>query len=341
MLIRGMSVTTPARTALDPALPPRLTERSPASMHSRTLTELKMSDVELLIQRYRTSRRQASASRPEPRRPRLGVTARTWPLLIRAGPPRQIITRSVLDESGQTTARDSTWVGDVKIAAEYDGDHHRIDRWQFNRHRPYRDIDRDGLDLVVRVTSWILRAPSFTGSVDQLAEMNRRREISRLVASSFLGATRVTPRSPVSDQDGPGRGEHHRHGLGPLTSWPVQWRAPPSSAGRGSGSRASSLRNHGAGFEAGQLVCPCRWVPKPNAMWTVGFGRCGSSPGRRTPTRRKAKTPNNSIFSPGFELGAVELRRASGCGPCSSPARSQQHPRWHRAPSAWSTRPSH
>ena len=59
----------------------------------------------------------------------------------------------MLDEFGQIIARlDMGWE-DVKIAAEYDGDHHRIDRWQFNRDIARTETLTAMGWIVVRVTS--------------------------------------------------------------------------------------------------------------------------------------------------------------------------------------------
>lgn len=136
MLIRGMSVTTPTRTALDLACRNPLDRAVAAIDALANVTEVKMADVELLIQRYagrrgvKRARAALSLADPGSESPR-----ETWLrlLLIRAGLPAPITQIPVLDEFDQIIARlDMGWE-DVKIAAEYDGDHHRTDRWQFNR----------------------------------------------------------------------------------------------------------------------------------------------------------------------------------------------------------------
>ena len=154
--INGIRVTTPARTALD------LGRRNPINRAVAAIdalanaTNLKATDVALLAQRYR-GRRGMTRARAAFDLVDAGAESprETWLrlLLLRAGfpPPRTQIP--VYDEFGQLVARlDMGWE-DSMIAAEYDGDHHRTNRRQFNR-----DIARtDSLTamgwIVVRVTS--------------------------------------------------------------------------------------------------------------------------------------------------------------------------------------------
>lgn len=156
MLIRGMSVTTPARTALDLACRSPLDRAVAAVDALANATELKMSDVELLIRRY-AGRRGIKRARAALDLIDSGSESprETWLrlLLVRAGLPRPITQIPVLDEFGQIIARlDMGWE-DVKIAAEYDGDHHRIDRWQFNRDIARTETLTAMGWIVVRVTS--------------------------------------------------------------------------------------------------------------------------------------------------------------------------------------------
>ena len=156
MLIRGMSVTTPARTALDLACRSPLDRAVAAVDALANATELKMSDVELLIRRY-AGRRGIKRARAALDLIDSGSESprETWLrlLLVRAGLPRPITQIPALDEFGQIIARlDMGWE-DVKIAAEYDGDHHRIDRWQFNRDIARTETLTAMGWIVVRVTS--------------------------------------------------------------------------------------------------------------------------------------------------------------------------------------------
>jgi very-short-patch-repair endonuclease len=74
-------------------------------------------------------------------------------LLIRHGYPRPRTQIRVHNEYGALIAElDMGWE-DIKLAVEYDGDHHRTDRRQFNRDiRRMEDLREAGW-IVVRVTA--------------------------------------------------------------------------------------------------------------------------------------------------------------------------------------------
>lgn len=133
--LRGMPVTAPARTALD------LASRYPVDKAVALIdalaraTRLKMADVELLAERYKGRRgiRRAlcaldlvDAGAESPRETWLRL------LLIRAGFPRPRTQIPVRDQYGQLVAVCDMGWEDVKIAADYEGDHHRTDRRRFN-----------------------------------------------------------------------------------------------------------------------------------------------------------------------------------------------------------------
>jgi hypothetical protein len=135
-LITGIPVTTPARTALD------LARRYPVDAAVAAIdalaraTDLKALDVEILAERYRArrgigrARRALSLIDPGAESPR-----ETWLrlLLIRAGFPPPQTQIPVYDGYGALVAvLDMGWQ-DLKLAVEYEGDHHRTDRRQFNR----------------------------------------------------------------------------------------------------------------------------------------------------------------------------------------------------------------
>jgi hypothetical protein len=134
-MIAGMPVTTPARTALDLACRYPVDEAVAMIDALARATHLKMADVELLAQRYKGRRgiRNArlaldlvDAGAESPRETWLRL------LLIRAGfpPPRTQIP--VYDEYGQLIAvLDMGWEH-IKVAADYEGDHHWTDRRRFN-----------------------------------------------------------------------------------------------------------------------------------------------------------------------------------------------------------------
>jgi len=133
-VIDGMRVTTPARTALDLArrLPP---DRAVAAVDALAqVTELKLVDVDLLVDRYQ-GRRGMKAARAALALVDGGSQSpkETWLrlLLISAGfpPPRTQI--AVRNEWGWVEAYlDMGWE-DIKVAAEYDGDQHRSDRRRY------------------------------------------------------------------------------------------------------------------------------------------------------------------------------------------------------------------
>ena len=134
--IDGMPVTTPARTALDVACRyPRGKAVAAIDALARA-TDLKLADVDLLAERYKGRRgiRRArtllslvDAGAESPRETWLRL------LLLRAGFPPPQTQIPVHDEYGQLLAvLDMGWEA-IKLAVEYDGDHHRTDRRQFNK----------------------------------------------------------------------------------------------------------------------------------------------------------------------------------------------------------------
>jgi hypothetical protein len=133
-IVDGVAVTTPARTALDLACwHPTLTA-VPAIDALARACELKICDVDLLIQRYRGRRgikraRESldlvDAGAQSPRESWLRV------ILIQAGLPRPQAQIPVRDEFGNAIAYlDMGWE-ELKVAVEYDGEQHRSDRSQF------------------------------------------------------------------------------------------------------------------------------------------------------------------------------------------------------------------
>ena len=134
VVVEGIPVTTPARTALDLGCWNPKSEAVAAMDALVRATNLKMPDVDLLVQRYpgRRGIRQArgalslvdgGAQSPK----------ETWLrlLLIQAGLPRPQTQIQVCDEFGNTFAYlDMGWAS-MKVAVEYDGDHHQSDRRQY------------------------------------------------------------------------------------------------------------------------------------------------------------------------------------------------------------------
>lgn len=150
-VVDGMRLTTPARTALD------LARRYPLNLAVAAVdalaqaAELKLADIELLIDRYK-GRRGIKRARAALDLIDGGAQSpkETWLrlILIRAGLPRPQTQIALRNEWGWPEAYlDMGWE-DVKVAAEYDGDHHRTDRSQY-----VKDIRR--LELLER-SGWIV-----------------------------------------------------------------------------------------------------------------------------------------------------------------------------------------
>jgi hypothetical protein len=134
--VRGLVVTTPARTALDMACRYPLPQAVAAIDALARATKLKVADVELLAQRYRGRRGiraalealdlvDAGAESPQETRVRL--------ILVRAGFPRPETQIPVYDEYGQLVAvLDMGW-REIMVGVDYEGEHHRMSRRSFDR----------------------------------------------------------------------------------------------------------------------------------------------------------------------------------------------------------------
>jgi hypothetical protein len=156
-ILGDMRVTTPARTALD------LARRLPlgvavAAVDALTqATDLKMADIELLVDRY-SGRRGVRAARAALALVDGGAQSpkETWLrlLLMRAGFPRPQTQIVVRNEWGWREAYlDMGWE-DIKVAVEYDGDQHRSDRRQYVKDiRRLEMLDQRYGWLVVRVVA--------------------------------------------------------------------------------------------------------------------------------------------------------------------------------------------
>jgi len=133
--IDGIRVTTPARTALDLACRYPLGGAVAAVDALARATRLEVADIEFLADRYRGRRGIRRA------REAIGLVdpgaespKETWLrlLLIRNGFPRPQTQIPVYDEYGALVAVFDMGWRDVKIAMDYEGEHHRIDRRRFN-----------------------------------------------------------------------------------------------------------------------------------------------------------------------------------------------------------------
>jgi hypothetical protein len=174
-IVDGVPVTNPTRTVLDLGCWYPLTSGVAAIDSLARATEIKAADVELLARRYPGRRGIARA--------RLAVTLfdagaqspkETWLrlVLINAGLPRPQTQIAVQDESGTAIAYlDMGWE-DAKVAVEYDGDHHRTDRDQYNW-----DVRR--LELIHRLGWTVIR----------VVAGDRPADIVRRVRSALAGRT--------------------------------------------------------------------------------------------------------------------------------------------------------
>jgi hypothetical protein len=133
--VDGVRVTTPARTALDIACRYPVGRAVAAIDALARATHLKIADAELLVERYRARRGirkartvldlvDAGAESPQ----------ETWLrlIVIKHGFPRPQTQIPVYDEFGVLVAVFDLGWEDMKIAMDYEGDHHRVDRKRYN-----------------------------------------------------------------------------------------------------------------------------------------------------------------------------------------------------------------
>jgi hypothetical protein len=151
-VVDGMRITTPARTALDFGRRYPLGVAVAAVDALAQATELKLADVELLIDRY-TGRRGIKAARAALELVDGGAQSpkETWLrlLLIKAGFPRPQTQIAVRNEWGWAEAYlDMGWE-DIKVGVEYEGGQHQTSRYHYRK-----DIRR--LETVERHYGWIL-----------------------------------------------------------------------------------------------------------------------------------------------------------------------------------------
>ncbi|MGV0992301.1 MAG: endonuclease domain-containing protein [Mycobacterium sp.] len=152
----GLPVTTPARTALDLACWHPLVKAVAAIDALARATDLTIADAELLAERQGGRRGIIQARRV------LGIAdagaqspKESWlrTLLVEAGLPRPETQIPIRDEFGKAIAYlDMGWE-DLKVAVEYDGDHHRTRRSQYSYDiRRLEMLQRRGW-IVIRVTA--------------------------------------------------------------------------------------------------------------------------------------------------------------------------------------------
>jgi very-short-patch-repair endonuclease len=154
--VGGIRTTTPARTALDLARRQPLDPAVAAIDALLRATRTKVADVELLAARHQGDKGIRNARVVLDLVDPGAESAREtwlWLLIIRAGFPRPETQVPVIDEFGQIVARVDIGWPELKIAVEYDGDHHWTDR-----RRLAHDIRRTELLMelgwiVIRITA--------------------------------------------------------------------------------------------------------------------------------------------------------------------------------------------
>ncbi|WP_431238608.1 hypothetical protein ACQ86B_01615 [Mycolicibacterium aichiense] len=154
--IAGISVTTPARTALDLLCWYPTDVAITAVDALARAARLKLPDVELLTERHQGRR---GIVRPRAALDLVDSGAEspkeTWLrlVIVRAGFPRPQTQIPVRNEYGVLIAELDMGYEDLKVAFEYEGAHHRVDRRQRDRDiRRFEDLAELGW-LVVRFTS--------------------------------------------------------------------------------------------------------------------------------------------------------------------------------------------
>jgi hypothetical protein len=155
-VIEGMRVTTPARTALDLARRYPVDAAVVAIDALTRATRLKVPAIEAQARRYpgRRGRKRAlmtlhlvdpGAESPPETRLRL--------LIVRAGFPRPQTQLRVYDQYGVLIGEVDMGWRELKIAVEYEGDHHRTSRRVFHKDIKRVDALLEQGWIVIRVTS--------------------------------------------------------------------------------------------------------------------------------------------------------------------------------------------
>lgn len=155
--VDGIPVTSAARTALDIGCRRRPLRQAVAEIDALLrATRFDLSETEELLDRRRGRRGIVGARRALALADGGAESPReTWLrlVLIRAGMPRPQTQIRVPDEFGQIVARlDMGWP-DLKIAVEYDGDHHWTNRGQLAHDIRRTELLRELGWIVIRVTA--------------------------------------------------------------------------------------------------------------------------------------------------------------------------------------------
>ena len=187
-----MRVTSPARTALD------LARRYPTHVAVAAIdalaqaVEVKLADIELLVDRYQ-GRRGMKAARAAIELVDGGAQSpkETWLrlLLMSAGFPRPQTQIAVRNEWGWAEAYlDMGWE-DIKVAVEYDGDQHRSSRYQY-----VKDIRR--LEMLEQRYGWIVVRVIAEDHPEDI--IRRVAEAQRRPLASVTPARKIEPKFAVA-----------------------------------------------------------------------------------------------------------------------------------------------
>lgn len=155
-LVSGVPTTTAARTAFDIACRNSVGNAVAAVDALARATRFNVADAQVLANRYKGHRNVRRARRALTLIDAGAESPReTWLrlLLIDAGYPRPRTQIPVYGEYGELVALLDLGWEDVKIALEYEGDHHRTDRKQFHRDIARYEALPDLGWITVRVTA--------------------------------------------------------------------------------------------------------------------------------------------------------------------------------------------
>jgi hypothetical protein len=198
-LIADMSVTTPSRTAFDLACRYPIGKAVAAIDALARATRLNTADAALIAERYKGHR--------NIRRARRALTLvdagaqspqETWLrlLVIEAGYPPPQTQIHVYGAYGEPVAVVDIGWEELKLALEYEGDHHRTDRRVFNNDIARHETLTTDLDwIVIRVTAedtrggilgrlaaaWLRRACYEGGKITKLPPTEHVRRVSEVV----------------------------------------------------------------------------------------------------------------------------------------------------------------
>jgi hypothetical protein len=97
-------------------------------------------------------------------------------VIVFAGLPEPVVNRDVFNSRGGWLARPDLSYPEWKIAIEYDGEHHRVDRRQWRRDIARRELlEAAGWIVLVITANDVFRQPAAT--LDRIVAALRRRQV--------------------------------------------------------------------------------------------------------------------------------------------------------------------